>query len=84
VLSTRRDHSTLAGRMFVDGVRDDHHEAQTDDDASEYGGNHQHDVTSRTELPRQPGTRPQRSPSPDKKKPREAGQLALKGVRQAV
>jgi hypothetical protein len=38
VLSTRRDRSTLAGRMFVDGVRDDHHEAQTDDDASEYGG----------------------------------------------
>jgi hypothetical protein len=34
--------------MVNDGVRDDHHEGQTDDDASENGDNHQHDVTSKT------------------------------------
>jgi hypothetical protein len=37
----------LAGRMFVDGLCDDHREAQTNGDASENCDNHQHDVTSR-------------------------------------
>jgi hypothetical protein len=54
----RASHSLLAGRMFDDGVCDDHREPQTNDDASENCDNYQHDVTSRTEATQQLGTRP--------------------------